>query len=72
MQRFFTTNIDKKNKILDFLHKKKIKYTFTEQETFLRNYDFNGDNVELYIEKDFVYLFEWNDKMVKKEHLIAL
>lgn len=72
MQSYFTMNEDKKNKILDYFFKKKVKVFFREQETFLRKYEFDNDNVELSIENSTVYCFEWDNKRVRKEDLIAL
>lgn len=73
MQVFITNDKEKRCKVIDFFTKKKIAYCYTEQYTFLKTYDIkDGKSVNLALDNEVMFMFEWRNKQVKKEHLMAL
>lgn len=73
MQVYTTNDRVKRNKILDYFTEKKVEFCYTEQYSFFKTYDINTYNdVNLTLDNQIVYMFQWRNKKVKKEHLTAL
>lgn len=73
MFKYYVLNKEKKDKIIDFFIDKKVKYFLTEQFCITRVFDCdNYSSVEMSTDRNFVYMFEWDNKKIKKEHLMAL
>lgn len=73
MFSFFTTDTEKRDNIINFFNEKGVKFFYTEQYTLFKTFEyFNSEIIDLKKERSFVYLFEWKDKRIKTEHLMAL